>query len=494
MNLHNSKNPGPDGWPIPIIKSVSEFIAIPLSIIFTKSFNSGILPHDWKNAQVTPIHKKGARNQVCNYRPISLTSIFSKFMESIIKDHLMSHLLTNNLLSAYQFGFIPGRSCTTQLLHVLDYFTQHLDNGNPVDVIYLDFQKAFDSVPHQRLIQKLSSFGVHGKVLHWIKDFLRNRTQQVILNGQKSSSIPVTSGVPQGSVLGPLLFTMFVNDIPSVVLSPTFMFADDTKIFHFIRNRDDHATLQNDLNLLYDWSVRWQLKFNISKCKHVHFGPVHQFGSYYLNGIEIDSVESQKDLGILFDHQLKFHLHTTDVAAKANRLLGLIRRCFDHLNSDMLVKLFVTVVRPTLEYCNSVWGPSLVLDQRKIERVQRRATRLLLPIRDKPYGERLSILQLPSLAYRRFRGDMILLYKILNNYFSSDFSALYTYSNTTTTRGHQLKLFKYRSRLNCRSNYFFNKLINDWNNLPDFVVNANSVNCFKSLIDNYFLDSRFSFV
>ena len=344
MNLHNSKNPGPDGWPIPIIKSVSEFIAIPLSIIFTKSFNSGILPHDWKNAQVTPIHKKGARNQVCNYRPISLTSIFSKFMESIIKDHLMSHLLTNNLLSAYQFGFIPDRSCTTQLLHVLDYFTQHLDNGNPVDVIYLDFQKAFDSVPHQRLIQKLSSFGVHGKVLHWIKDFLRNRTQQVILNGQKSSSIPVTSGVPQGSVLGPLLFTMFVNDIPSVVLSPTFMFADHTKIFHFIRNRDDHATLQNDLNLLYDWSVHWQLKFNISKCKHVHFGPVHQFGSYYLNGIEIDSVESQKDLGILFDHQLKCHLHTTDVAAKANRLLGLIRRCFDHLNSDMLVKLLVTVV------------------------------------------------------------------------------------------------------------------------------------------------------
>ena len=233
----------------------------------------------------------------------------------------MSHLLTNSLLSAYQFGFIPGRSCTTQLLHVLDYFTQHLDNGNSVDVIYLDFQKAFDSVPHQHLIQKLSSFGVHGKILQWIKDFLRDRTQQVILNGQKSSSIPVTSGVPQGSVLGPLLFMMFVNDIPSIVLSPTFMFADDTKIFHFIRNRDDHASLQT---VLYDWSVRWQLKFNIFKCKHVHFGPlaVHQFVSYYLNGIEIDSVESQKDLGILFDHQLKFHLQTTDVAAKANHLLG----------------------------------------------------------------------------------------------------------------------------------------------------------------------------
>ena len=142
-------------------------IAIPLSIIFKKSFNSRILPHHWKNAQVTPIHKKCARNQVCNYHPVSLKSIFSKFMESIVKDHLMSHLLANNLLSDYQFGFIPGRSCTTQLLYmyVLDYFTQHLDQGDSVDAIYSDFQKAFDSVPHQHLIEKLSSYGIHSNIL-----------------------------------------------------------------------------------------------------------------------------------------------------------------------------------------------------------------------------------------------------------------------------------------------------------------------------------------
>ena len=172
-----------------------------LSIIFNKSFNSGSLPHDWKNAQVIPIHKKCARNQACNYRPVSLTFIFSKFMESIIKDHLISHLLANNLLTDHQFGFIPGRSCTTQLLYVLDYFTKHLDKGELIDVIYLDFQKAFDSVPHQRLIQKLTSFGINGKILQWINDFLWNRTQQVLLNGQKSSTTCVTSGVPQGSVL-----------------------------------------------------------------------------------------------------------------------------------------------------------------------------------------------------------------------------------------------------------------------------------------------------
>ena len=152
MSLPNSKSPGPDGWLIVIIKSVSEFTVIPLSIIIKKSFNSRNFPHDWKNALITPIHKKCARNQTCNYCPVSLTSIFSKFMESIIKDHITSHLLTNKLLSDYQFGFVPGRSCAIQLLHVLDYFTNHLNKGESVDVIYLGFQKAFDSVSHQRLI------------------------------------------------------------------------------------------------------------------------------------------------------------------------------------------------------------------------------------------------------------------------------------------------------------------------------------------------------
>ena len=232
---------------------------------------------------------------------------------------------------------------------MLDYLTHHLDEGYSIDVIYLDFQKAFDTVPHRRLLQKLTSFGIHGNVLKWIESFLSNRVQQVVLNGHKSSTIPVTSGVPQGSVLGPLLFTMFVNEIPSIVSSPVLLFADDTKIFRVIRNGEDYTALQSDLDLLQRWSQQWLLNFNISKCKHLHFGPAHHYGPYCLNGIFIDINATHSDLGIVFDDQLKFHHHTTQVTTKANRVLGLIKKSFEYLDSTMLTCLFNTLVRPILD-------------------------------------------------------------------------------------------------------------------------------------------------
>ena len=189
----------------------------------------------------------------------------------------------------------------------MDFYQCHL----------LGLPENFDTVPHQHLLQKLASFGIHGNLLTWIESFLSNRKQQV-LNGHKSHPIPVTSGVPQGSVLGPLLFSMFVNEIPSIVPSPVLMFADDTKIFCIIRQEEDYTAIQNDLNLLHRWSQHWQLKFNISKSKNLHFGPAHHHGPYYLNGIIFKILTSHSYLGILFDDQLKFHNHTTYVTTKAN--------------------------------------------------------------------------------------------------------------------------------------------------------------------------------
>ena len=226
---------------------------------------------------------------------------------------------------------------------------------------------------------------------------------------------------------------------------------------------------------------------------HVPLVTAMYYGNYFLNTTVIDTVSSHKDLGILFDNNLRFHGHSTEITTKANRVLGMIKKSFEYLDPGILTKLFTTLVRPILEYNNPIWGPHFMLDQRRVEKIQRRATRLLPHLQDKSYSERLSALSLPSLSYRRHRGDLILLYKIINNYFNSDFTDLFTYS-TSSTRGHQFKLFKPHTRLLCRSNYFFNRLINDWNRLPSAVVNANSINHFKSLLDNYLFDSRTIFV
>ena len=287
--LKTDKSPGPEGWPPCIFKEFSDQPSVLLSILFNKSFQSGVLPSEWKIAFVTPIYKKGSKHLACNYRPVSLTSTVVKVMESIIKTNILEHLNSNNLLISHQFGFLEGHSCTTQLLHVMDILTKSLDRGVPVDVIYMDLQKAFDSVPHKRLLYKIEHYGITGNLLRWIDGFLSNRRQRVVLNGEKSCWQDVKSGVPQGSILGPLLFLIYVNDMPKSILSHVFLFADDTKLIQTISTLADHVQLQTDLDNLAKWCDVWQLKFNVTKCKVIHFGrATHSFGGYYLIGYKRD--------------------------------------------------------------------------------------------------------------------------------------------------------------------------------------------------------------
>ena len=197
---------------------------------------------EWKEANVSAIHKKGNRNQPSNYRPISLTSIVCKTMEKIIRDQLIKYMEANTLFSEYQHGFRSGRSCITQLIEAIEMWTEEVDMRNSVDVIYLDFQKAFDTVPHQRLLKKLSAYGIQGKLYSWIEDFLKERKQKVVLNGEESEWAPVSSGIPQGSVLGPTLFLIYINDLPEVVNSCIKLFADDTKLYMRANNIVDMIT------------------------------------------------------------------------------------------------------------------------------------------------------------------------------------------------------------------------------------------------------------
>ena len=247
VNLKPGSAPGPDGVTTKILQDFGFHLSVPLTMIYNRSMTSGDVPEDWRVANVVPIFKKGAKNLPENYRSVSLTSIPCKIMESIIKDKVMDHLICNQLIKYTQHGFMPNRSCATNLLEFLEIVTKEFDEGHPLDIIYLDFSKAFDKVPHLRLIEKLKAHSIHGKTLKWILNWLSDRKQQTSVNGIYSEWNNVESGVPQGSVLGPLAFIVFIDDLDAVALFIDIIrkFADDTKLAKSILSDHDRQLLYN---------------------------------------------------------------------------------------------------------------------------------------------------------------------------------------------------------------------------------------------------------
>ena len=288
-----------------------------------------------------------------------------------------------------------------------------------MDIIYLDFAKAFDSVPHERLLGKLKSCGINGKVLEWLKAFLSNRCQTVNVNGMKSDPATVLSGIPQGSVLGPILFVIYINDLPEVVKCGTYLFADDTKIFRQITTKEDALQLQSDINSLEQWSQKWLLTFHPKKYHVLTLGKFYNIThteKYTLHRQELEHVFELKGLGVILDAELKFDEHISVKVKKANAIAGLIRRTFSYLDGPLFKKLFTTFVRPHLEYGQVIWTPRLKKYITILENVQRRATKLVDGFYHMSYSERLKKLNLPSLVYRRARGDMIEIFKHFHSY------------------------------------------------------------------------------
>ena len=244
---------------------------IPLRLIFTKSLEEEKVPDIWKAGHVSAIHKSGSRSKAENYRPISLTSVPGKLMERLIRGQIVEHMTENNFFSPEQHGFISGKSCTTQLFEFLEDLTEALYNGKYIDLVYLDYYKAFDKVPHKRLLKKLWTYGSQGKIHSWIKDYLSDRTQRVIMN-EKKKKAKVTSGIPQGSVLRPILFMIFINDLPSVIQAFKKLFADYAKVYQIVTCMVEVSQLQSTLNNSVDWAELWQMFFNFKKCKHIHLG------------------------------------------------------------------------------------------------------------------------------------------------------------------------------------------------------------------------------
>ena len=480
--INTSKAGGPDNIHPKVISELKDQISYPLYKIFQNSLEEGILPSIWKEALVKPIHKKGNKSQFKNYRPVSLTPAIGKIMERIIRTDLLHHLESNNLLSKEQHGFRSGRSCNTQLLELMEIWSDIMDNGGSLDCVYLDFAKAFDTVPHNRLLVKLKAYGIIGKLHKWIQSFLINRSQKVVINNSKSTPSPVISGIPQGSVLGPILFIIYINDLPDQIKAYTKIFADDTKIFKAIRNLSDKETLQGDLDRLLEWSVKWQLRFNIDKCKIIHFGKKNPNFPYTMAGNPLEEADLEKDLGVTFDRDLKFNHHINSIVNKANSRLGLIKRTITTRSREVILPLYKSLVRPILEYCVAIWHPHLQRDINEIEKVQRRATKLISSIKNHTYSQRLAILKLDSLTFRRRRNDMIQIFRILKGFDKIDINTFFKMSVEGTTRGHRFKISKIRANTNFKMHSFSYRTVNDWNSLSKETVQCETINSFKSAL------------
>ncbi len=488
LNLKESTSPGPDAIPAKLLKELASEMAKPLALIFQASFVTGCLPSDWKTATITPIFKSGSRASANNYRPVSLTSICCKTMEKIIKKALMQFLEQNNLLSDAQHGFRSGRSCLTNLLFSLDRWSKARDEGKMVHAVYIDFKKAFDSVPHQRLLHKLRSAGVRGNLLLWIHSFLSERSQRVQVGRQQSTGVPVVSGVPQGSVLGPTLFLVFINDCVRDLDCDVTLFADDIKIWKVVQNTADEEQLQDNLNRLEEWSKHWLMPFNVSKCNFLKIGNCREPSPtvYSLNGTPLQQVDSQKDLGVWITSSLKPTLNCMKAAKTARSVLQLIRRAFMGFELESFSKIFGSFVRPHLEFAIQAWRPWTIKDCTVLEKVQRRATKMVKGLGTLPYESRLSTLNLFPLSYRQLRGDLILTFRIMNNldccFFPEDF---FTLANTPTLRGHPLKLRPGNARIDGRKFFFSNRVVTAWNALPEDVVLSTSVTAFKRNLDKH---------
>lgn len=494
-HLQPDKSPGSDGLHPRVLRECAQILAQPLTIIFQSSLREGCLPQCWKEANITAVYKKGSRSDTCNYRPISLTSVCCKIMEKLIRKAMLKHMMENKLFSEQQHGFVYGRSCTTQLLQVMDKLTEILDKGGAIDIVYLDLAKAFDAVPHQRLLLKLRSYGIAGKLLEWITNFLTGRRQRVGVAGEFSAWREVLSGVPQGSVLGPILFICYINSMPETVSSFLYMYADDTKVFRRVDVDGATTELQKDLDSLVEWSEKWQLRFNADKCKVMHIGGSRNMKAVYrMANSELHETEEEKDLGVWIDNTGKPSCHVSHAVRKANQLLGLIRRSFTYMDAALMKQLFTSIVRPHLEYANVVWHPYLKKDIELLESVQHRASKMVPGLAKMRYEDRLRRMDLPTLVFRRERGDAIEAYKYLHGKYDIASESLLPkhYSTGPSTRSNGMKLKKRGCRSQIRNNFFGMRIVNLWNSLSDTVATAPSVNCFKGRFDRQNAGNRFS--
>lgn len=422
--IDTNKGAGPDEIPSIFIKQCAHNLALPLSLIFNRSLTDCTVPVLWKSAYVSPIFKNGKKTDVKNYRPISKLCIFNKILEKIVYDQLYAALKPS--LNTNQHGFISGKSTTTNLLTFTEYLQDNLDNRIQVDTIYTDYSKAFDKVDHSTLLNKLLKIGIHGNLYRWLSSYISNRSQIVVVAGFKSDSVAVTSGVPQGSLLGPLLFNIYINDIGNCFLnSQTILYADDMKIFSPINSIEDCQKLQEDLLRLNTYCNAHGLELNTSKCFVVRFTRnknifIHE---YSINHQPLSTKSEIRDLGVILDSKLNFNKHIDHIVTNASSMLGfIIRSCKQFKDLTTFKILYFSYVRSILEYASQVWNPGYAIHKNRIESVQNRFLRYL---NFRSFRSHISnedsakFFNIQTLMCRRNISDLVMLFKITHNLIDS---------------------------------------------------------------------------
>ena len=493
LKMNKKLSRTPEGIPTYFLANVIDSLLYPLTIIFNISLSHNTIPSQWKSALIVPIFKKGDRSKFGNYRPISLTSSISRLFEAVLLDKLMAHTQKHNLLSCFQFGFLPKRSSCSNILSSVHSWIASYSTSKCTNILYTDIQKAFDSVNHRFLVNVLRSFGINAQAVNWIENFLSGRKQQVCLNSAVSSILPVLSGVPQGSVIGPFLFLLFIDGLTTTTsYSPNVnirLFADDSKLFS-----TEPLDLQNTIDASENWLSQRQLQLAPHKCAILKISKpsVSNDSKFKIKNHFVEEVPHFKDLGIVVSRNLSWTAHIDAICHTASVTSYQLYKSIRTKNIWTWMKLFNTYVRPKLEYCTPVWSPSFQGEIDKVEAIQRRFTKFAFQrcgIPFKSYEDRIKKIGYLTLRRRRKFFDLVLLYKMLNNISDLNFQDYFSLvASKYNLRSHPFQIMpkiKFQSPQFVHS--FFGRIPSLWNELPTKLVKSPSLHSFKQALKLHLL-------